>query len=317
MTLPVPVGVIGAGRVASALVDHEAPLRGARLARWAPSPNGTDRSRAATHAERTGAGFTPDWNALAEDPSLPAVLVVCDEPGRMTAVEAALLAGKIVCCPVPAVTKSIELDRLSAALSRGGALMSAGVLRHTPAGKRALRIAAAGELGTLHSVYAAVRFPWGQPAQPGQDILDAAGWEAFDFLLSLTPAPVRRVHAHTGTLFGMRPNDTAVLTIRFADDVIATIELSRCLPPAVPVPPSGDVEVEVIGARQAIRIVPGATAVQVLGEGTALRPWVEEPVISMVEELAALASGETRRTGQLDPLRRAVALMDAVRARVP
>lgn len=316
MTPPVPVGVIGAGRFASPLADYEAPLRGARLARWAPSPNGTDRSRAVTYAERTGAGFTADWNALAGDPSLPAVLVVCDEPGRMTAVEAALLAGKLVCCPVPLATRSAELERLSAALSRGGALMSAGALRHTPAGKRALRIAAAGELGALHSVYAAVRFPWGQPAQRGQDILDAAGWEVFDFLLSLTPAPVRRVHVHAGALFGSRPNDTAVLTIRFADDVIATIEMSRCLPPAVPTTASGDVEVELIGARQAIRIAPGATAVRVFGEGTALCPWVEEPVISMVEELAALTAGETPRAEHLDPLARAVALMDAVRIQV-
>lgn len=316
MTRPVPVGVIGAGRLTSALAEYEAPLRGARIARWAPSPCGADCSRAATLAERTGAGFTPDWSALAGDPSLPAVFVAGDEPGRITAVEAALLAGKIVCCPVPVVTHSTELERLSAALSRGGALMSAGMLRHTPAGKRGLRIAVDGELGTLHSVYAAVRLPWGQPEQRGQDILDGAGWEIFDFLFSLTPAPVRRVHAHTGTLFGLPPDDTAVLTIRFADEVIATIELSRCLPPAVPVPPSGDVEVEVIGARQAIRIVPGATAVQVFGEGTAVRPWVEDPVISMIEDLAALASGETPRVGHLDPLRRAVALMDAVRTQV-
>lgn len=316
MMLPVPVGVIGAGRLTSALADYEAPLRGARIARWAPSPCRADLSRAAALAERTGAGFTPDWNALAADPSLPAVLVASDEPGRITAVEAALLGGKIVCCPVPAVTQSVEVERLSAALSRGGALISTGILRHTPAGKRALRIAAEGELGTLHSVYAAVRFPLGQPAQRGQDILDGAGWEIFDFLFGLTPAPVRRVHAHAGTLFGLPPDDTAVLTIRFADEVIATVELSRCLPPAVPVPPSGDVEVEVIGARQAIRIAPAAPAVQVFGTGTTLRPWVEDPIISMVEELAAVASGETPRAGHLDPLRRAVALMDAVRAQV-
>jgi predicted dehydrogenase len=254
-----------------------------------------------------------EWEAVVRDPSIPAVLIVSDDPARMTVVEAALLAGKIVCCPVPAVTQSTELDRLAAALSRGGALLSAGTLRHSPAGKRALRIVAQGELGTLHSVYAAVRYPWGQPAERGQTILEEAGWEIFDFLLSLTPAPVRRVHAHTGTLFGFRPDDTAVLTIRFEDDVIATIELSRCLPPAIPVAPPGDVEVEVIGSRQAIRVVPGATAVQIFGKGAALCPWVEDPVISMVEELAAMASGEAGRAGSLDQLRRAVVLMDGVR----
>lgn len=312
MTLPVPVGVIGSGRYASALAGYEAPLRGARIARWAPSPCGRDRSGAAAHAERIGAGFAPDWEALAGDPSMPAVLVVTDGPGRITAVEAALRAGKTVCCPVPVVTQSTELDRLPAALSRGGALISAGALRHTAAGKRALRIAAQGELGALHSVYATARFPWAQPSQRGQSVLDEAGWETFDFLLCLTPAAVERVHAYSGTLFGSGPDDTAVLIIRFADDVISTVELSRCLPPAIPVTPIGDVEIEVIGSRQAIRVAPGATAVRAFGEGAALYPWVEDPVISMVEELAAVASGASERTEGLESLRRAVALMDAV-----
>lgn len=316
MMLPVPVGVIGAGRHASALAGYEAPLRGARIARWAPSPCGSDRSRAAAHAERIGARFAPDWEALAGDPSIPAVLVVTDGPERTAAVEAALRAGKTVCCPVPAVTQSTELNRLSAAVSRGGVLISAGTLRHTAAGKRAVRIVARGELGALHSIYAAARFPWAQPSQRGQSILDEAGWETFDFLLCLTPAAVQRVQVYSGTLFGSSPDDTAVLIIRFADDVIGTVELSRCLPPAMPATPIGDVEVEVIGSRQAIRVAPGATAVRVFGEGAALYPWVEDPVISMVEELAAVASGASERTEHLESLRRAVALMDAVRATI-
>ncbi len=314
MTVPVPVGVIGANRHASALADYEAPLRGARIARWAPSPCGRDRPGAAAHAERTGAGFAPEWEAVAGDPSIPAVLVASDDPARLTAVEAALLAGKTVCCPVPAATQSTELDRLAAALSRGGALLSAGTLRHTPAGKHALRIVAQGELGILHSVYAAVRFSWVQPAERGQTILEETGWEIFDFLLSLTPAPVRRVHAHTEALFGSRLDDTAVLTIRFEDDVIATIELSRCLPPSIPAAPPGDVEVEVIGSRQAVRVVPGATALQIFSTRTTRCPWVDDPVISMVEELVTLAAGGAERTESIDTLRRAVALMATLRA---
>jgi predicted dehydrogenase len=316
VTSPLPVGVIGAGRHASALAGYEAPLRGARIARWSPSPDGRDRSGAAAHAERVGAGFAADWDALAGDPSIPAVLVVSDGADRTTAVEAALRGGKTVCCPVPAVTRSTELDRLSAVVSRGGTLISAGALRHTAAGKRALRIAAQGELGALQSMYAAARFPWAPPSQSMQSILDEAGWEMFDFLLSLTPAAVQRVHAYSGTLFGSSPDDTAVLIIRFADDVIGTLEVSRCLPPAIPVTPIGDVEVEVIGSRQAIRVAPGATAVQVFGASAALSPWVEDPVISMVEELAAVASGAAEPRGDLESLRRAVALMDAVRATI-
>lgn len=316
MTLPVPVGVIGGSRRSSALAEYEAPLRGARIVRWTPSPCGRDRSRAAAHAEQTGATFAPDWEALAGDPSIPAVLVASDDPSRLMAVEAALRAGKMVCCLLPVATQSAELDRLASALSRGGVLVPAGTLRHTPAGKHALRIAAQGELGTLHSIYAAFRFPRSHRAERGPTILEEAGWEAFDFLLNLTPAEVERVHTHSATLFGFGPDDTAVLTVRFEDNVIASIELSRCLPPAIAAAPDGDIEVEVIGSRQAIRVLPGAAAVQIFHEGEALRPWVEDPVISMVEEIAAMASGDAGRTEGLEQLRRAVHLMDAARTQV-
>lgn len=313
MTLPVPVGVIGAGRRASALAQYEAPLRAARIVRWAPSPCGRDRSRAAAYAEQSGATFAPDWKALAADRSIPAVLVASDDPSRMMALEAALSTGKVVGSFVPVATDATELDRLSSALSRGGVLVPAGTLRHTPAGKRALRIAAQGDLGTLHSVYAAFRFPRPQQAEHGPPILEHAGWEAFDFLLSLTPAEVRRVHAHSTALFGSGSDDTAVLTVRFEDGVIASIELSRCLPPAIPAAPDGDIEVEVIGSRQAIRVLPGAAAVRLFNDGAALHPWVEDAVISLVEEIAAIASGGAARTEGLAQLRRAVRIMDAVR----
>lgn len=315
MTLPVPVGVIGASRRAAALADYEAPLRGARIVRWTPSRCRRDESRAAAQAERVGAGFVPDWEALADDPAIPAVLVASDDPARLRVVEAALSAGKIVGSLVPVATEAAELDRLAAALARGGILVPAGMVRHTPAGKHALRILAQGELGTLHSIYAAVRFPRGLQAERGQTILEEAGWEVFDFLLSVTPAAVQRVHAHSAALFGTGPDDTAVLTVRFEDGVIASLELSRCLPSSIPAP-QGDIEIELIGSRQAVRVVPGASAVQVFQEGAAVRPWVEDPVISIVEELAAVASGEAGRTDVVEQLRRAVRLMDAVRARV-
>ena len=309
----VPVGVIGAGGPASALAGYEAPIRGARIARWAPSPCGRDRSGAALYAAWVGAGFAPDWDALAGDPSLPAVLVATGGPDRTTVVEAALRAGKTVCCPVPATTRAAELDRLSAALSRGGTLISAGTLRHTAAGKRALRLAATGELGVLHSVYAAARVPSAAPPQGRHSILDESGWDIVDFLVGLTPSAVQRVHGCSGALFGSGPDDTAVFIIRFADDLIGTVELSRCLPASIPVAPTGEVDVEVIGSRQAIRIAPGATAVRVFGAGAALAPWVEDPVISMVEELAAVASGASKPADGLESLRRVIGVMDAVR----
>ncbi|HKV46078.1 MAG TPA: hypothetical protein VJT32_15625 [bacterium] len=75
MSAPIPLGVIGADRYARAIADHGAPLPGARVSRWSPSPCGQDRDGAKTLADRVGAEWSPEWETLARDPSLPAVLI--------------------------------------------------------------------------------------------------------------------------------------------------------------------------------------------------------------------------------------------------
>lgn len=313
MSRPVPIGIVGAGRHAQALAGHEAPLPGARVSRWAASPCGHDRDRAAALAERIGAEFSADWEAVAGDPSLPAVLVLSSDPGRRAVLDRALSAGKVVLSPLPTVTTEAEVDGVAAAEARGrGVLLSPSALRHTAAGTSVLKMVAEGELGTLHSVYAAGRFPWGdRQGRPG--VLEDAGWEIFDFLLAVAPAPVLRVHAQTGALFGSHGQDTAVLVIRFENDVIATIELSRCLPPSIPVPPSGEMEVELIGSRQAVRLQPYASSLSLFGPTAVRCPWVDDPVISMVREVVNVVTGEADRVEGAASLRRVVALMNAVR----
>ena len=313
MSRPVPIGIVGAGRHAQALAGHEAPLPGARVSRWAASPCGHDRDRAADLAERIGAAFSADWEAVAGDPSLPAVLVLSSDPGRRAVLDRALSAGKVVLSPLPTVTTEAEVDGVAAAEARGrGVLLSPSALRHTAAGTSVLKMVAEGELGTLHSVYAAGRFPWDdRQGRPG--VLEDAGWEIFDFLLAVAPAPVLRVHAQTGALFGSHGQDTAVLVIRFENDVIATIELSRCLPPSIPVPPSGEMEVELIGSRQAVRLQPYASSLSLFGPTAVRCPWVDDPVISMVREVVNVVTGEADRVEGAASLRRVVALMNAVR----
>jgi predicted dehydrogenase len=230
-------------------------------------------------------------------------------------VEAALSAGKVVGCPVPVATRGDDLDRLAAAAEMGrGVLLSGGALRHTPAGKSALGMIARGELGILHSAYAAARFPSGDGAERGAGVLDDAGWEIFDFLLSIVPAPVQRVHAQTGALFQSRSEDTAVLILRFANDLIATIELSRCLPPSLATTAMGEVELEVIGSQQAVRLEPYATSLRLFRTDAVPRPWVDDPVLSMVHQVVGVATGEVAPVDGITPLRRALALMTQARA---
>lgn len=315
MTAPLLVGVIGANRHAAAIADQGTPLGGARVSVTAASPDGRDRTAAAAVARRLGAAFAPRWQVVAQDPAVSVVLVASDDPRRDAACEAALLAGKIVLCPAPAASSAAALDRLTAAQERGrGLLLAPGEIRHTGAGARAVRLAADGELGELHSVYAALRLPASDATAGRTSILTHEGWDVFDVVCAAVPRPLRRVYATTLHAFGHAAVDTAVIIARF-DDTIATMELSRCLPGSLPTTAQGEVEVEIIGSRDAVRIEPYRTAVRQYGErDAALLPWNDAPVLSMLDRALLIASGGTERSDDLAQARRILALADAAEA---
>lgn len=323
---PVPIGIVGGGRHAAALGDHQAPLAGVRIARWAASPGGADLPMIRELAVRLEAPFARDWEALVRDPDLRAVLILGESGAAAAAAEAALGAGKIVFCAAPAAIRPEEVNRLAGAAAGGrGLLLVGGTVRHSPAGREALRLIAGGDLGPLHSLFASVRLPTGgngeRPGQTPRPVLEDGMWDLLDFIVAATAAAPSRVHAHVDALFGAGAGDTAVGIIRFDDDLIATIEVARCLPPSIPASADGEVEIEVIGGRRAIRLQPSSTAVAVYGRGVALRPWLDAPVVSMLEALAAAAGGADAGRGQagaradgVASVRRAVDLMEAIRA---
>lgn len=320
MTAPLlSVGVIGGGRHGAALSEHQAPLADVRIARWAASPGGGDVSAVREFAARMDVPFAREWEAVARDPDLRAVLVLGEAGSATAAAEAALGAGKTVFCAVPAATRTEEMNRLAGAASGGrGGFLTGGTVRLSPAGRAALALIGSGELGPILSVFASLRLP-----VPGNgDRLSSmqrpahedAGWDLLDFIAGAVQAQPSRVHAHIEALFGSAALDTAVSIIRFENDVVATIDVARCLPASLAASPEGEVEVEVIGGREAVRIEPGATAVRVHSIGPALRPWVDAPVVTMLGELAAAAGGAAPRGGGIADARRAVDLMEAIRA---
>ena len=316
---PLAVGIIGAGRHGAALADHQAPLSDVRVSRWAASPGGADLFAVREMAVRLEAPFGRDWDGIARDSAPSAVLILSDGSGGTVAAEAALAAGKIVFCAAPAATKPEEANRLAGAAAGGrGALLVGGTVRHSPAGREALRLIRAGELGPLRSLFASLRLPAAGNGGLGgthRAVLEDAGWDLLDFIVAVTPAQPSRVHAHMDALFGSVAPDTAVAIIRFDDGLIATIEVSRCLPHSIPAPADGEVEIELIGARQAVRLEPGMAAVGVYGAGgAALRPWLDAPVISMLDTLAAAAGGDLGSANGVAEVRRTVELMEVIRA---
>lgn len=316
----VAVGIIGSGRHAADLAGHEAPLSDVAVLRWAAGPGDPDPGAAEHLAGRLGAPFAREWESVARDPALQAVLVLSDQV-PVAAVEAALRAGKIVFCSVPAA-RAQDVNRLAAAQTEGrGTFLTGGSIRHSPAGREALRLLAAGDLGTPHSLFASVRLPaWaGGAAGTRLDrtsaarggILEEAGWDVIDFVVAAAGASPARVHAHVDSLFGAGAPDTAVCIVRFENELIATIEIARCLPPAIPATADGEVELEVIGSRRALRLEPHATAVRVHSDGTSLRPWLDAPVTSMLREVVDAANGAPTADG-VAAARQAAALMEAI-----
>jgi hypothetical protein len=139
-----------------------------------------------------------------------------------------------------------------------------------------------------------------------------------DFLLSCTTSPVVRMHTAGGHVMADgEHHDTAVVLIRFADDLVATLELSRCLPPSIAVARGGEIEIEAVGAREVIRLLPQNTAVRIFTDtGPSLRPWTEAPLLASLARLVGPVRDRTRDDALFERTRSAIALMDEIRPRL-
>ena len=274
MTAPIRLSAVGDGELARALRSHGAPFGRVRLVE--------------SEAE--------------------AVLVDLPAGARAPAVAEALGAGGIVLCPPPVARDAAELHLIEAAARRGGGrLLPAGEIAHGPAGRHGLAAIAAPAFGTLRSLYLAIR----QPRGPGDDVLDALLPEALDAVLSILPGPFT-LRVNAGALFD-RVRDTVVVLLRAASGPVVTLELSRCLPASLPAPGLGEVELDAMGAHQAVRIAPHTCAVRVhRDDGAEHVPWLDPPVLAMLQALEAAVDG-TAADG-LARARAALALSTAIRA---
>jgi predicted dehydrogenase len=309
----IPIGVIGAGGHAQELLRHAAPLAELRVAHCAPAPDDVDSNPAIEFARRFGAAFSPEWRVVAEDRQVPAVLVLGEMAGRTEIIVAALNAGKVVLCPFPAARDAAALAEVANARTKGhGILLTLGEIAGTAAGADALGSLREGRLGTLHSIWAAVRSRRTDAA--GQGVVEQHGWPVLDFLLAAVHEPVARVHATLATLFEPGPHeDTAVILLRFEQGPVATVELARCLPPSMAVPTMGEVEIEAIGAREVVRIEPYNSAVRVYADtGVSTRPWVDGALVRSLPQVVAAVRTGAADESCLERNGRAIAVMDMI-----
>ena len=298
MNRRIAAGVIGTGPHAQALIDHQAPLGRVDLAAFATGPG--------------EAGIAAgDWRSLVADPALPAILAFSAIDARAELVAAALAAGKIVLCPPDTARNDTDLAALRTAQAEGGGiLLGGGELIHTEAGRHGLIALRDPKFGALRSLYIAIR----QPRGGRGDVIDDLAPEAIDFVLAAIADDFIQVRVNAGRLFGP-DRDSAVILLRSAGDVVVTIELARCLPPSLPAPGLGEVEIDAMGARQALRITPLAGAVRIHRDaGTMLVPWLNAPVVNMLGAVEAAFDGRAAASDGLECAGRALRLMTAIRA---
>ena len=250
MNAPIGLTVLGRGALSAPLFNHGAPLGRIRLV----------------------------------EHDAQAVLIDLPPAERVAAVVPALAAGQFVLCPPPVAFTPADLAAISdARIAGGGVLLPAGELAHCEAGRRGLAAIAAPTFGPLRTLYLAIR----QPRGSGGDVLADLLPEALDTVLALLPGPFSTFRVNAGALF-VEARDTAVILLRSAGDVVVTLELSRCLPPTLPAPGLGDVEIDAMGAAQAVRIVPNASALRIYrDDGLSAAPWLDAPVLAMLRALEA------------------------------
>ena len=279
----IALGVIGHGRYAQALRDHEAPLGRVHVSACAAAVDGSDSDQVSAFAEWAGVAMR-SWQSVASDPDLPALLVLGPAATRAEVVAMGLARGKIVLCPGASGIASPQGT---------GVLLGGGEITHSTAGRHGLQAMQAPGFGAMRSLYLSIHQPRG-----GQGcVIEALGAEALDFVLRAVPGPFSRVRVTRGHLFGT-DCDTAVLLLRSESDVVVTIELARCLPASLPAPGLGEVEIDAMGAAQSVRITPAASAVQVHTDtGRQALPWQDAPILAMLHDIERAVDSPVANNG--------------------
>ena len=335
--LPVRLGVIGSGRHVDELAAQQPwgyPFVGRHAVITACAPPAHAACRLDALAQPSGARRFDSGRELIAAGGVDAVLLLVPAAQRAELARAAIEAGHSVLCPAPLALGMQQMNALAQAVANGrsgAVIVAAGALAHTPAGRHALDVIAGGTAGRIESAYAGVRWhAHDAHARSVHAALPETAWDVLDFMLEALDAPVARVYAHAARLFESGDaHDTVVAIMRFANEAVFSFEAAACLPPALPAPHAGEIELELIGADETLRIEPYRTAVGIARTPSPIdaahpgalarveyRDWVEPPIAGMIGALLAAMREPRRALDALARQHRLAALADAMRASI-
>lgn len=234
MSTMLSLGVIGTGRIgrvhAANAVRH---IPRARLLALADA----DEASAQECARALGVkGVSTDARVLLEDPTIEAVVICSSTDTHASFIESAAAAGKHIFCEKPISLELAAIDRALAAVEEAGVKLQIGFNRRFDASFRRVREAVAGgEIGDPHLLHLVSR----DPAPPPIDYIRRSGGmfvdmtiHDFDMARFLIASEVAQVYAAAAVrvdpAIGEAGDvDTAVVTLRFENGVIGTIDNSR------------------------------------------------------------------------------------------
>ncbi len=230
----IKVGAIGTGRIGKLHVEHLASrIPGAELVAIANLNLAVAQAIAAQFNVPVAVS---DYRALLSDSEIDAVVICTPTDTHAQIIQEAAAAGKHVFCEKPIDFDLRRIDQTLAAVEKAGIKFQVGFNRRfDPNFRRVREMVAAGEVGIPHILRIISR----DPAPPPIAYIKASSGlfldmtiHDFDMARYLIGDEVVEVYAAGGVMVDPQIGevgdiDTAVLTLRFANGVIGTIDNSR------------------------------------------------------------------------------------------
>lgn len=234
MTTQVNVGLIGAGRIGRVHAENLAyRIPQAQVVAVADVFQEAAQKCAADFHIPT---IAPDPQAIFDDPQIDAVIICSSTDTHARFMVAAAAAGKHIFCEKPIALNLAKIDEALAAVDRAGVKLQIGFNRRfDPNFKQVHDWVVEGKIGTPHLV----RITSYDPAPPPIDYIKGSGGifldmtiHDFDMARYLINDEVEEVYAAGGVLvdpaIGAAGDiDTAVITLRYTNGAIGTIDNSR------------------------------------------------------------------------------------------
>jgi myo-inositol 2-dehydrogenase/D-chiro-inositol 1-dehydrogenase len=234
MSSRVNVGLIGTGRIGRLHAEHLA-FRIPQASLLAVSDIVLESAQSCA-AELGIPTATQDHRTIMEDPDIDAVIICSSTDTHAQMIEEAAAAGKHIFCEKPIDFDLARIDRALAAVEEAGVKLQIGFNRRfDPNFRRVREMVEAGEIGEPHILRIISRDPQPPPIEyvkvSGGIFLDMTIHD-FDMARYLIDSEVEEVYAAGGVMVDPAIGDagdidTAVITLRFENGVIGTIDNSR------------------------------------------------------------------------------------------